>query len=193
MSVTKVNGRTATGTGKATVTSGTTTTTTTTPTTTTTTPTTTTPPPASVSFTAPASAAAGQTVGLVASSSRPGGTYQWSVNGHELADCAGVTSGLVTRTLPVGTDTVLLRQVDAAGASVLASQQIVVRPSSTARDAAARSVRVVSLPPVAVCESVASDPRGARVAPAVAYAPGAGCTTQVKSGVIDAVGCLTEY
>ena len=146
-----------------------------------------------MSFSAPASAGAGQTVGLVASSSRPGGTYQWSVNGHELANCAGVTSGLVTRTLPVGTDAVLLRQVDAAGASALASQQIVVRPSSAARDAAARSVRVVPLPPVAVCQSVASDPRGARVAPAVAYAPGAGCTTQVKSGVVDAVGCLTEY
>ena len=186
LSVTKVNGRTATGAATATVTSGTTTTTTTTPAITA-------QPPVHVSFGAPASGVAGQTVRLVASSSRPGGTYQWSVNGHELADCAGATSGLVTRTLPVGSDTVLLRQVDGAGASALAARRIVVRPGSTARDATARSVRVVPLSPVAVCRSVASDPRAARVAPAVAYAPGAGCTTQVKSGVIDAVGCLTEY
>ncbi len=182
LSLTKVNGRTASGSGTATVTSGTTTTTTTTP-----------APPAHVSFSAPAGAAAGQPVGLAASSSRPGGTYEWSVNGHELADCAGVTSGLMTRTLPAGSDTILLRQVDATGASVVASRQIVVRPSSTAREAAAGGVRVVRLPPVAVCQSIAGDLRGARVAPAVAYAPGAGCTTQVKSGVIDAVGCLTEY
>ena len=192
LAVTKVNGRTAIASGTATVTSPTTgppTTTTTTSSTTATTP----PPLPQVSFSAPGGSRAGQTVDLVASSSRPGGTYQWSVNGHELANCAGVTSGLMTRTLPVGTDTILLRQVDDAGASAVAAQQIVVRPNSTARNAAARRVRVVPLPPVAVCQSVASDPRGARVAPAVAYAPGAGCTTQVKSGVIDAVGCLTEY
>ena len=203
LSVTKVNGRTATGTAAATVTSGTTTTTTTTPTTTTTTPTTTTAPStttaptptpaAHVTFTAPATVATGQTVSFLASTTRPGGTYDWSVNGHELANCAGVTSGLMTRTLPGGTDTILLRQVGGAGGSAVASHQIVVRPGTLARDAAAGSARVIPLPPVAVCQSAPGDPRGALVAPAVAYAPGAGCTTQVKSGVIDAVGCLTEY
>ncbi len=67
------------------------------------------------------------------------------------------------------------------GGSVATTQRIVVRPTSTASDAA--DVRTVRLPPVAVCQSAPGDPRGARVAPAVAYAPGAGCTTQIKSGV----------
>ena len=180
LSVTKVNGRTGSATATATVTSGTTTSPPP-------------PPPPHLSFAAPATVGAGQTVTLDASSSQSGGTYQWSVNGHELATCAGVTSGLVTRTLPVGTDTVELNQVNGAGVSVTATEQIVVRPGSAASDAAVRNVRVVRLPPVAACQSASGDPRSARVAPTVAYAPGAGCTTQVKSGVIDAVGCLTEY
>jgi hypothetical protein len=213
-SVTKVNGRTASGNAVATVTSGTSTTTsttttpttsttttpttstTTTPTTSTTTSTATTPTPAPphVSFTAPASVGTGQTVALDASSSQPGGTYQWSVNGRELANCAGVTSRLMTRTLPVGTDTIALRQVVVSGASVLTTKPIVVKPlGSSALVAAGKHVRVLQLPAVAVCQSAPGDPRSARVAPNVAYAPGVGCTTQVKSGVVDAVGCLTEY
>ena len=189
VAVTKVTGATAHASAVASVTTSATSSSTTTSTTT--------PPspaPDHLSFAAPSSVTAGQTVTMAASSSQPGGSYVWTVNGHELATCAGVTSGLMTRTLPAGSDTVKLQQVSAAGASAVTTGTVIVRSRTpTARAASAGGARIVALPPVAVCQSAPGDPRSARVAPAVAGAPGAGCTTQVKSGVVDAVGCLTEH
>jgi hypothetical protein len=159
-------------------------------------------PPTHASFTLPPSTGAGNTVVLDAASSRQPGvtilTYRWTVNGRQLADCASATSQLMTRTLPVGTDSIGLTLVGASGALATSAQKIVVRPVAAlltralAASVPAR-VRVFHLPAVAVCLSGPGDPRSGRVAPNVAGAPGLGCSTQVKSGTIDAVGCLTEY
>jgi hypothetical protein len=189
----------------ATVASAPTTTTTAPPTTTTTTTSGTTPPPqggsspARASFTLPSSVGAGGTVTLDASASRQPGvtieTYQWTVNGRQLANCAGATSELMTRTLPAGTDTIGLNLVGASGQLAAASHSIVVRPTTPGAHSASAPgrVRIITLPAEASCSLSPGDPPGGRVAPGVAYAPSLECRTQVQSGVIDAVGCLTEF
>jgi hypothetical protein len=164
----------------------------------TTAPTTAPPPggtfPPRATFTMPASIGAGQTLTLDASPSRQPGvtiaTYRWTVNGRQLANCAGATSQLMTRTLPVGNDTIGLTLLGPSGPLATATQNVLVR--ATAAVARGR-VRIVKLPEVATCLLAPSDPPSGRVSPGVAYAPSPDCRTQVQSGVVDAVGCLTEY
>jgi hypothetical protein len=215
VSIADVGGSTASVSGTATVVATTTTTTTTTATTTIATTTTTTTsvpapgtptiatpppggaPPVHVAFTSPSSTNAGRTVTLDASASPPSPgairTYRWTVNGRQLADCAGVTSQLMTRTLPAGTDSVGLTLAGASGALAAVTHTIVVRPAPRTVAARGHVLRIVRLPAVATCLTGPADDRNARVAPSEAYGPGPGCTTQVKSGTIEAVGCLTEY
>ncbi len=126
-------------------------------------------------------------------------TYRWTVNGKQLANCAGATSELMTRTLPSGSDSIALTLLSPSGGSLAtASHTISVSASAqNARRASAASVRgrggAMALPGVATCLLGPQDPPSAGVAPGVRFAPRAGCDTQVQSGMIDAVGCLTEH
>jgi PKD repeat protein len=158
-------------------------------------------------FTLPAEVHLGQQVTLDAGASRQPGfairSFDWTVNGRQLADCAGVTSEVVTRTLPVGVDVLTLTVVDTGGAVFTTTHTLTVTGASAVRDspspapraASARALRLrtLALPMAAACLKDASDPGGAGVAPPVPGAPSSGCSQQVQSGIVDAVGCLTEY
>jgi hypothetical protein len=157
-------------------------------------------PPAHAIFTLASSAGSGRTVMIDAGASRQPGvtinTYRWTVNGKQLASCAGATSELMTRTLPAGSDTIALTLIGPSGGSLAStSHTIVVR--ATAQRALAASLRgrgrVIVLPGVATCLLGPQDPPSGGVAPGVRFAPRAGCDTQVQSGMIDALGCLTEH
>jgi len=130
-------------------------------------------------------------------SRQSGGTinaYRWTVNGKQLANCASATSELMTRTLPDGSDTIALTVIGPSGGSVATtSHTIAVRASAPRALAASRRGGVIELPGVATCLLGPQDPPSGGVAPGVRFAPRAGCDTQVQSGVIDAVGCLTEH
>ncbi|MHB1567860.1 MAG: hypothetical protein ACYC0H_01535, partial [Solirubrobacteraceae bacterium] len=154
------------------------------------------------SFTlSPTAVAGSRVVTFDAAASRQGAMditgFDWTVNGAQLANCAGATSQLRTSTLPVGTDTVALTVIDSAGASATATHTISVTGAvhgALARVARTRRLHDLYLPIVAECLSGPGDPTGASVAPDVPGAPGAGCTTQIQSGIVDAVGCnLQEY
>lgn len=157
-------------------------------------------PPAQASFTLPSGIGAGQTAVLDAAASRQPGveiaSYQWTVNGGQLANCAGATSQVMTRTLPPGNDTIALNLIASSGGSLATtSHTILVRPTAPgAHIASIRGrVHIVNLPPEAVCRLGPNDPASGRVSPPAAYAPNLMCRTQVQSGAIDAVGCLTEH
>ena len=156
------------------------------------------PPIPQASFTAPPSAVSGQAVTLDASGSRQSGasiaTFKWTVDGRQLANCAGPTSEVVTRTLPVGVDAIRLTVVGSSGATGSVTHTLSVSgPGPTAKTAAPWRVREFQLPMEAECLSGPGDPTGVAVAPKVLGAPGNGCTLQVQSGIVDAVGCMTEH
>lgn len=138
----------------------------------------------------------GKLVGFDGSASRSTGTtvrsYVWEVNGLPAVQCAGVTSVLHTRFVTPGVKTITLTVTDAAGHLTSVAHTITVGgfpPSPRA----AKSRRILSAQQVFTCLPGSTDPGNASVAPPVNHAPGAGCTTQVQSAIIDAVGCLTEH
>ena len=151
-------------------------------------------PPANATFTPSTGAPAlGRPVTFDASGSRSPGTtvksFAWNVNGAPQALCAGATSQMTTRFLSPGTKSITLRVTDSAGNVTSTSHNITVtgRPFS-----ARRGSLVMHAQQVFNCHQGPSDDHNSRVAPDVPSAPGDGCTTQIQSGIIDAVGCLTE-
>ena len=96
------------------------------------------------------------------------GTYQWTVNGRQLANCAGATSELMTRTLPSGSDTIALRLLGASGGSLATTSHTIVvqQTASRARAASARArLHIINLPAEAVCRVGPNDPASGRVSP----------------------------
>ena len=129
-------------------------------------------------------------------SRQPGVTvtsYRWTVNGKPLANCASATTELMTRTLPDGSDTIALTLIGASGGSLASASHTIAVLATAPRARAASVRRRVRAPGVATCLLGPQDPPSGAVAPGVKFAPRAGCDTQVHSGIIDAVGCLTEH
>jgi hypothetical protein len=127
------------------------------------------PPTEVVGFTAPSQPTpAGRSVALdafVKVTGIPGSqirSFGWTVNGRELAVCAGSTSQLRTSTLPVGDDIIDLTATDVAGQLTSVKHEVVV---SVAGPKPPVGARVVALPMVATCITGPGDPSNAQVAP----------------------------
>jgi hypothetical protein len=158
---------------------------------------------AHATFTAPAgSLPAGQQLVLDASASRSSGatirSFDWTMDGKQVAVCDGSTSQLSTRFSAPGSYTFALTVTDGSGTRTAAAHTVVVNPPSHAGAVIARALRpggikVINTEQVFTCGRAASDPVVRLVPADLLPSPGPGCQTQVFAGVVEAVGCLTEH
>jgi hypothetical protein len=139
-----------------------------------------TPAPPKAVFTAPASSTPATQFTLNAGATSGASTLDWAVNGKPVASCSAQTPNL-TMTLPK-TSNVTLTALGAGGTS--SSTKLLTLSSAKPLPSAAYTNMFL--------QSVTCSGGSSTADTTAQGGPGAGCTTELEAGIIDATGCLTE-